>query len=92
MNVSDGFTNIGYPRVSHSRLHQVDGAPAFFTSLPGVPQGDADVHAAALDEFVPSCGLSHAPTLALQVHLLAETGDGNRQFSGLQWHNVANLG
>ena len=46
----------------------------FSLPLPGVPQGDADVHAAALDEFVPSCGLSHAPTLALQVHLLAETG------------------
>lgn len=58
-----------------------------------VPQGDADVHAAALDEFVPSCGLSHAPTLALQVHLLAETGDGNRHFlGGYLGHDVANLG
>ena len=50
--------------------------------ISGCPIGDSDVHAAALDEFVPSCGLSHAAALALQVHLLAETGQGRRVVLG----------
>lgn len=36
--------------------------------------GDFDVHAAAHDEFVLACGLSHAAALAFQMHFLAEAG------------------